>query len=29
MKKTLVAGITGQGGSYLAKFLLSKGYAAF
>ena len=26
MKKALIAGITGQDGSYLAKFLLSKGY---
>ena len=26
MKKALVTGITGQDGSYLAEFLLSKGY---
>ena len=26
MKKTLITGITGQDGSYLAEFLLSKGY---
>lgn len=26
MKKTLITGITGQDGAYLAKFLLSKGY---
>lgn len=26
MKKALVTGITGQDGSYLAKFLLDKGY---
>ena len=26
MKKALITGITGQGGSYLAKFLLDKGY---
>jgi GDPmannose 4,6-dehydratase len=26
MKKALITGITGQGGSYLAEFLLSKGY---
>ncbi|MDI1471623.1 MAG: GDP-mannose 4,6-dehydratase [Thermodesulfovibrio sp.] len=25
-KKTLITGITGQDGSYLAEFLLSKGY---
>ena len=27
MKKALIAGITGQDGSYLAEFLLAKGYA--
>jgi len=26
MKKALITGITGQEGSYLAEFLLSKGY---
>ena len=26
MKKALISGITGQDGSYLAEFLLSKGY---
>jgi GDPmannose 4,6-dehydratase len=26
MKKTLITGITGQDGSYLAEFLLEKGY---
>ena len=26
MKKVLITGITGQDGSYLAEFLLSKGY---
>jgi len=26
MKKALIAGITGQDGSYLAEFLISKGY---
>ena len=26
MKKTLITGITGQDGSYLAEFLLQKGY---
>lgn len=26
MKKALITGITGQGGSYLAEFLLSKNY---
>jgi len=26
MKKALITGITGQGGSYLAEFLHSKGY---
>jgi GDP-D-mannose dehydratase len=26
MKKALIAGITGQDGSYLAEFLLAKGY---
>lgn len=26
MKKTLITGITGQDGSHLAEFLLSKGY---
>jgi len=26
MKKTLITGITGQDGSYIAEFLLSKGY---
>lgn len=29
MKKTLIAGITGQDGAYLAKFLLDKGYKVF
>lgn len=29
MKKALITGITGQDGSYLADFLLSKGYAVF
>ena len=29
MKKTLITGITGQDGSYLAEFLLSKGYEVF
>jgi GDPmannose 4,6-dehydratase len=28
MKKALITGITGQDGSYLAEFLLSKGYEA-
>ena len=27
MKKALITGITGQDGSYLAAFLLNKGYA--
>ena len=27
MKKALITGITGQDGSYLAEFLLNKGYA--
>jgi len=27
MKKALIVGITGQDGSYLAEFLLAKGYA--
>jgi len=26
MKKALITGITGQGGAYLAEFLLKKGY---
>ena len=26
MKKTLITGITGQDGSYLAEFLIKKGY---
>lgn len=26
MKRALITGITGQNGSYLAEFLLSKGY---
>ena len=26
MKKALITGITGQNGSYLAEFLLAKGY---
>ena len=26
MKKALISGITGQDGSYLAEFLLQKGY---
>ena len=26
MKKAIITGITGQDGSYLAEFLLSKGY---
>ena len=29
MKKALITGITGQDGSYLAKFLLTKGYEVF
>jgi len=29
MKKALITGITGQDGSYLAEFLLSKGYEVF
>jgi len=29
MKKALITGITGQDGSYLAEFLLSKGYAVY
>jgi len=28
MKKALITGVTGQGGSYLADFLLEKGYEA-
>ena len=28
-KKVLITGITGQDGSYLAEFLLSKGYQVF
>jgi len=28
MKKALITGITGQDGSYLAEFLLKKGYPA-
>lgn len=27
MKTALITGVTGQDGSYLAEFLLSKGYA--
>ena len=27
MKKALITGITGQDGSYLAEFILEKGYA--
>ena len=29
MKKALITGITGQDGSFLAEFLLGKGYAEF
>lgn len=29
MKKALITGVTGQDGSYLAKFLLEKGYSVF
>src|SRR5436190_17137307 len=29
MKRALITGITGQDGSYLAEFLLSKGYKVF
>jgi len=29
MKKALITGVTGQDGSYLAEFLLSKGYAVY
>jgi len=29
MKKALITGITGQDGSYLAEFLLSKGYEVY
>src|SRR3989344_3219985 len=29
MKKALITGITGQDGSYLAEFLLSKGYSVY
>ena len=29
MKKALITGITGQDGSYLAEFLLSKGYKVY
>ena len=29
MKKALISGITGQDGSYLAEFLLGKGYEVF
>ena len=29
MKKALITGITGQDGSYLAEFLLSKGYIVY
>jgi len=28
MKKALITGITGQDGSYLAEFLLKKGYVS-
>ena len=29
MKKALITGITGQDGSYLTEFLLSKGYEVY
>ena len=29
MKKALITGVTGQDGSYLAEFLLDKGYQVF
>ena len=29
MKKALITGITGQDGSYLAEFLLKKGYTVY
>src|SRR6186713_923230 len=29
MKKALITGVTGQDGSYLAEFLLAKGYAVY
>lgn len=29
MKSTLITGITGQDGSYLAEFLLEKGYEVY
>ena len=29
MKKALITGITGQDGSYLAEFLLNKGYDVY
>ena len=29
MKKALITGLTGQDGSYLAKFLLDKGYDVY
>jgi GDPmannose 4,6-dehydratase len=29
MKKALITGVTGQDGSYLAEFLLTKGYKVF
>jgi GDPmannose 4,6-dehydratase len=29
MKKALITGITGQDGSYLAEFLLEKGYKVY
>ena len=29
MKKALISGITGQDGSFLAEFLLQKGYEVF
>lgn len=29
MKKALVTGVTGQDGSYLAEFLLAKGYEVY
>lgn len=29
MKKALITGITGQDGSFLAEFLLSKGYEVY
>lgn len=29
MKKALITGVTGQDGSYLAEFLLNKGYKVY